>query len=82
MKTKRIVFIILGWLFIFFQTIFYLAAFGKKEPVFEEYNVGYILGSNFMVILGIIFLLMANKQKRKMKRKAELETLDSFLVQQ
>jgi K+-sensing histidine kinase KdpD len=81
MKTKRIVFIILGWVFIVFQLAGYLGSLASKEPVFRENSPQYIIGFNFMIIVGILFLFLANRQKRKIKRTLEEREFDSFLVE-
>jgi len=80
MKVKRIIYIALGWLFIFFQAVSYLATLGKHEQTVEEHDVGYMIGYNFMMVLASIFFLMAYRLKRKIRRQKELLQIDSFLV--
>ena len=82
MKTKRIIFIVLGWLFIFLNVAGYLAAIGEGRPVFEDDSIPFIIGFNFWFLLGIVFFRMANKQKRKIQKAKEKEMLDNFLVEQ
>lgn len=81
MKTKRIIFIWLGWLFILVNIMGYIGALGKSGPFFEDRGLPFIFGFNFWFVSGIVFLLLANKQKRKMKRAKEKEELDNFLVE-
>lgn len=79
MNRSRKAFMILGWVCMFLQLVGYLGPIGRKEPLFEELNAPYIIGYNFMLILGTVFFLLANRQKRKMRRKAEQDVLNSFL---
>lgn len=80
MKTKRILFIVFGWLFILFNAMAYLGSIVKREPVFEDKSIPYILGYNILFIAGFAFLFFANKQKRKMKEQKEKEVMENFLV--
>jgi hypothetical protein len=82
MKAKRIVFITLGWLFIVLQLAGYLGSLASKEPVFRENSPQYIIGFNLMIIFGILFLFLGNRQKRKIKTRLEEREFDSFLVEQ
>ena len=82
MKTKRIIFIVLGWLFIFINAVAYLDAIDTLETIFENKSFPFILGYNFWFMAGIGLLLLANKEKRKMQRAREKEVLHNFLVEQ
>jgi quinol-cytochrome oxidoreductase complex cytochrome b subunit len=82
MKAKRTLFIILGWLFMVFQLAGYLGSLESKKPMFKENSPQYIIGFNFMIIFGAFFLFLANRQKKKIKRRSEEREFVSFLVRQ
>jgi hypothetical protein len=80
MKTKRIIFIILGWLFIFLQLFNYLGSAARHEPLLEETTIAYIIGYNFILIFGIAFLFAARRYKRKIQAAKEYKPLDDLLA--
>jgi hypothetical protein len=80
MKVKRVLFIVLGWLFIFLQLFNYVGSASRHEPLMKETNIGYIIGYNFMLIFGIVFLFIAKRYKGKMQIKKEYGELNNLLA--
>jgi len=80
MKVKRVLFIVLGWLFIFLQLFNYVGSASRHEPLMKQTNIGYIIGYNFMLIFGIVFLFIAKRYKGKMQIKKEYGELNNLLA--
>jgi uncharacterized membrane protein len=81
MRKRRILFIVLGWLFLFLQLVNYLPKNNDPNLVFKGANIPYIIGYNFYLILVIIFFLLANRLKHKILQQKQKEQMDSFLVE-
>ena len=79
MKAKRRIFIGLGWFFLVFQILGYLGSINDPE-VIQSASLPFMLGYNFLLMLAIVFFVRANRLKRKIKRKADRQQIDSFLV--
>lgn len=80
MKTKRIIFIVLGWLFIFINAAGWLAVIGVPNDKYGPNGIAETIGFNFWFVIGFILLWRARKQKKAMERKKEQQVLDNFLV--
>jgi len=85
MKTRRTVFLILGCIFVAFN-ILALIAVGQNPspdttlPADAETPVmlGHYVGLNLFFIIGFIFLFIAYRINRKIKKVARQNLLDSF----
>ena len=70
MKTRRTIYIILGSFFILVNIMIDIIN-PDKSPMTENegsYGVGYFIGSHFLMIFGLIFLGLAFKVHKKIKR--------------
>jgi len=82
MKIVSLILIILGWLLLAFNLLGYLA----KGPHLPEdtgtvNTVAFYIGYNLFLILGIIFLIVGYKLKRKAKNKrASKDLMANFLT--
>lgn len=81
MKTGRSVAIVLGWLFIFIQVVSYIGPLLKHQPVFDENDTAYLVGRNLFGFLGIVFLIIAKRQKTRIRKREDRKQLDAFLDQ-
>ena len=78
MKTRRVLYTIIGSLLIGLNLLTDLAAPDRPytNTESEAYNTGYLIGSHFLAIIGLILLLIAFRLHRKLKRsgdKSEIE---------
>ena len=67
MKARRVIYSILGSLFILVNILVDITYAGKAPDPGEDHNIGFFIGSHFLIILGIIFLVMAINLNKKIK---------------
>jgi len=75
MKIRRIIYIILGALLILLNILVDIVN-PDKSPMAEDenaYNIGYFIGSHFMILLGLFFLYLAFKLHKKIKARPDNE---------
>jgi hypothetical protein len=78
-KRRRIVFISFGWMLLLFQLMGYVGTITSKEANIIEPNIPFLIGFNLPAILGIVFFILANRLKHKIKRQMEKEEIDTLL---
>ena len=87
MKIRRNVFLVLGCLFAAFNIISHIAIALRPSPETEipleykgdtAYILGHYLGANLFFIIGFIFLYIAFRTNKKIRRKKRQELMDSF----
>ncbi|SHF45560.1 hypothetical protein [Flavisolibacter ginsengisoli] len=87
MKTIRIILIILGYIFLFFQ----LAGFfqllvvegNERKELFDKQlpdQIAFFFGYCFLFYLSIACFVLANKLKKKIKKKADFDMVDGLGV--
>jgi len=81
MKAARIIFIILGWLFIFLQVISYIGALQEKGPIFPRTEIAYLIARNFLWLLGVLFLFLARRKKTQIKERSGTRELESLFIE-
>jgi len=88
MKTRRIIYLVLGCLFTIYNLFIYIDRLSTPEEQTilvgpdERSNrltmAGYYLGTNIALIIALIFFWLAYNVTKKIKKKKELELVDSF----
>ena len=75
MKIRRIIYIIIGILFILVNLLTDLLELSSGSSYGSDtaYNIGYFLGSHLLLFIGLIFLRQAYKLGKKIKQ-AKLNT--------
>jgi hypothetical protein len=81
MKAARIIFIILGWFFIFLQVISYIGALQEKGPIFSRTEIAYLIARNFLLLLGVLFLFLARRKKTQIKERSGTRELESLFIE-
>lgn len=80
MKARKVIYTIVGSIFILLNLIVDIAEFGTIRSPKEDgsYNFGYFIGSHILLIFGLILLRMAYKLHKKLKKKEMQEMIDSI----
>ena len=60
--------------------LFNLLAYANGHDPFLYSSIGYFIGSNLFLILGIIFLLIFNRLRKKLNTKKDQELIDSLFA--
>ncbi|RYG52621.1 MAG: hypothetical protein EOO01_06255 [Chitinophagaceae bacterium] len=87
MRAGKIIFLVLAILCILFQVFGYLGSGffiipqGMDNMESSE-KIGYTIGYNIMLIIGIIFLLVSQSFKKKIKKQKDKEMVDSLFADQ
>jgi hypothetical protein len=80
MRIAKNIFLIFGIAFILINTLAYL---GGHAPFLKNRSpatqIGYFIGSNFFFIMGVVFFLISNRYKKKIKNNKDNELVDSLL---
>ena len=74
MKFRRNIYIVIGLFLIIVNFLVDIIQLLEKNEYSGEssYNVGYFIGSHFLLLFGLLFLRTAYKVNRKIKSKADL----------
>ena len=80
MKTRRAIYIVLGFIFILLDILTTLVSRNdfRNRLNGDSYNLGYLLGSQVFLYIGIVFLYAAHRVKKKMKAKKQSELDDAI----
>lgn len=81
MKTRRILFIVIGSLLIFLNLLSHLEALitHAYRNLSVSYGIGYFIGSNIFLIIGVLFFRVANRLGRKIKIAEERSQIDQAI---
>lgn len=79
MKVVRFIFLLLGWLCIVVNLLFFLT--GSPTPKHQEIElvIAYYIGASAFAIVGLVFLLFAFLINKTIKRQSKKSLLDTFL---
>jgi hypothetical protein len=80
MNRKRIILIVFGWLCICLNAVGWLGVITTPNSKYVPHGIPETPGFNFWFVLGFALLSSANKLKKKIRKKAEQEEFDSFLI--
>ena len=77
MKTRRNIYIIIGSILILLNLLMDIAEY--KEYTREIFfNIGYLLGSHFLLIIGVVLLILANRVQKKINTIKQYEWDESI----
>ena len=89
MKTRRIIYLVLGCLLAMYNLFIYVDILstpeeqtilvGPDERGSRLAMAGYYLGTNLALIIALVFFWLAYRVTKKIKKKKEQEMVDSFL---
>ena len=81
MKTRRTIYLVVGWLLIVINCLGILADLKEIQSKFSDpaYGIGYFIGGRISLFIGCIFLYAAARIKKKMREKEQRELEESFL---
>jgi hypothetical protein len=71
METRRNIYTTIGWILIAVNLLVNLVEIREMASQWENKNlrIGYLIGSNILVIFGIVLLRMAYRLQKKIERK-------------
>ena len=87
MKTRRIIYLVLGCILVVFNLVAYINYFSNPSselvtpPALKgdiPYMIGTFLGLSLFLIIGVIFLYASYRVGRKIAKKKKQELIDSF----
>jgi hypothetical protein len=91
MRTRRIVYLVLGCLFIGLSLLYFLSKLSDPnartvaDPDYRGdasfaagYRIGQFIGESLFLVIGLIFLFAAYRVQKKIKRKEMQELLESI----
>lgn len=83
MQTRRIIHIVIGWLFIILNLLSNLVRCSTGELKYDltANGIGAIIGSHFLIFLGIWLLMQAKKIKKKTISKKDDKLLNEEIDQ-
>lgn len=80
MKTRKNIYLWLGIILIVLNLLVDITAPGTmlKADGDGSFNVGYLIGYNFLIIIGLVFLRLAFKLQRKIKMQEQRKMIDTL----
>lgn len=80
MKTRKIIYLILGVILIVLNCIVTLITAKELKSHFtsDEYDIGYLLGSQLFLYIGIWLIYRAYKVQKKNNQKNQQDLIDAF----
>lgn len=80
MVYRKNIYIIIGILLVVFNILSHIIEFTENNATADDtaYSIGYFIGSNFFLIIGIVFLRLAYKINKKIKNHQLKEMVDKI----
>lgn len=81
MKWRKNIYLIIGILLIVFNLLAYLggAKMQPEDPFADSgVRIGYFIGSNIFLIVGIVFVFLSYRVRQKMKKKKDADLVDTL----
>jgi hypothetical protein len=82
MKVLRFIFLLLGWLCIVINLLFYYTGSRTLRHQEIELIIAYYIGASSFAIVGLVFLLFAFLINKTIKQQSKKSLLDSFLEEE
>jgi hypothetical protein len=82
MKIVRVIFLVLGWICITINGLYFLT--GSPTPKHQEIELvfAYYIGASSFAIVGLVFLLFAYLINKTIKQQSTKNLLDRFLEEE
>ena len=77
MKTRRNVYLIVGIILIILNLLVEITEY-IDNPEYFSFNIGYLIGYNFLLICGLVLLRFAYKLQKKINRLKQYEFEESI----
>lgn len=71
MKTRRIIYVTIGSILVLINLLFDLmtwSEYNAAASTTQAYDIGYFLGSHILLIFGLVFLRLAYKLNKRIKK--------------
>ena len=82
MKILRIILLVIGWLCIALNVLYYLT--GDPQPMTNSPAgmIAYFIGSSLFTIIGVVLIVLAARIKKKLNQKQKKSLLDTLLEEE